>query len=56
MVLPITMLVTTITTLYDRTMFSKQKNNWTQSDLRFCENEGKKDWKSMKKDVNWIEN
>ncbi len=25
-------------------------------DLRFCENEGSKDLKSMKKGVNWIEN
>ncbi len=31
-------------------------NYWIQSDLRFCENEGPKDLKSMKKGVNWIDN
>ncbi len=30
--------------------------NWTQSDPRFCKNEGKKDLRSMKKGISWIEN
>ncbi len=31
--------------------------NWTQSDLRFCKNEGsKRSQRSMKMGVNWIEN
>ncbi len=41
-------------------IFSSQvrhvKKNWTQSDLRFCENVGQKDIKSMKRAINWIEN
>ncbi len=32
------------------------RGDWTQWDLRFCENEGSKDLKSMKKGFNWIEN
>ncbi len=41
-------------------IFSSQvqhaKKHWTQSDLRFCENKGQKDLKSIKKGVNWVVN
>ncbi len=30
--------------------------NWTQSDIRFCKNEGSKRSKTNEKGVNWIEN
>ncbi len=33
---------------------SGQEKKWTQSDLRFCENEGPKRFKINKKGVNWI--
>ncbi len=35
---------------------STRDKKWTQSDLKFCKNEGSKDLKLMKKGVNWIEN
>ncbi len=32
------------------------KKNWTQSDIRFCENEGSNRFKINEKAVIWIEN
>ncbi len=37
-----------------RSTSSARQKNWTQSDLRFCENEGSKRFKINEKGINWI--